>query len=129
MPNSFAPFFWHLLDNALKYSQAAPPNIQITSSIKNEWANISIRDHGCGIPVIHLQDVFDLFRRINVDENVAGDGFGLALCKRIIHRHGGRIWAERHREAGTSFHVRLSAVPDIETEPSDDSTESELPIL
>ncbi len=70
---------------------------------------ISVRDHGIGIPRAHLGRIFDRFHRVDtrLTREVNGMGLGLAICKRIVELHGETIWAESDIGAGSTFHVWL----------------------
>lgn len=96
----------HLLDNALKYSRVAP-KIEVRGSIDGTSWVFSVRDNGIGIEPQHLRDVFIIFRRLGFMPEVQGAGFGLALCSRILERHGGKIWAESDAGKGSVFFIRI----------------------
>ena len=82
--------FQNLIDNAIKYRRADKPIIQISTEQKeNEWL-FSIRDNGIGIDSENSERIFGMFQRLNTDR--PGTGIGLATCKEIVERHGGRIW-------------------------------------
>ncbi|MDM4017309.1 chemotaxis protein CheB [Roseiconus lacunae] len=104
--------FFHLFDNAIKYSGDEPPKIKVESSIEGRFAHIAIIDNGIGIDPRHFERVFSMFKRLGFDHNVPGIGAGLALCKRIIVRHGGKIWIEPNRNGGTvvKFSLHLAEV-------------------
>ena len=90
--------FQNLLSNAIQYRKPAEtPHISVSMErIGEEWA-CSIEDNGQGIPPECLERIFEPFKRLH-GRDIPGTGMGLALCQRIIGRHGGRIWAE---SAGT----------------------------
>ena len=103
--------FQNLLGNALKYRKPdEPPRIQITvqpdESGTQPW-QIAIRDNGIGIRADHLEQIFQIFRRLHTDKTYPGTGIGLALCRRIVERHGGRIWVESEGDKGSAFFFTL----------------------
>ncbi|MDD1674978.1 MAG: PAS domain S-box protein, partial [Methanomicrobiales archaeon] len=84
----------NLIDNALKYHSEAPPRVSIAAERReNEWV-FSVRDNGIGIAPEYHERIFQLFKRLHTREKYSGTGIGLSLVKKIIDRHGGRIWVE-----------------------------------
>lgn len=104
--------FFHLFDNAVKYRSEEPPKIRVEATVEGKFAHISVKDNGIGIDSRHFDRVFSMFKRLGFEHNVPGIGAGLALCKRIIVRHGGKIWIEPNRRHGTvvkfSLHIAES---------------------
>jgi len=101
-----AQVFENLLDNACKYS---PPQSPITITVQQNKTDveISVRDHGIGIPVDDLERIFDKFYRVQRQKSIAGTGLGLSICKGIIEAHGGRIWASNNSDDGMSITFTL----------------------
>ncbi len=98
----------NLLDNALKYSpKGSPLEVRAQAALKN--VEITVVDHGIGIPKDDLERVFDKFYRVQRPEQVTGTGLGLAICKGIVEAHGGRIWAEERPGGGTCITVSIAA--------------------
>jgi PAS domain S-box-containing protein len=95
--------FQNILDNAMKFKGTDPPRINITSEIMNDKVQISIADNGIGIDKIYNERVFTIFQRLHNKIDYPGTGIGLAICKRTVERHGGRIWFESEPGKGTTF--------------------------
>jgi light-regulated signal transduction histidine kinase (bacteriophytochrome) len=99
--------FQNLLSNAIKFRGAKPPVVTITCEPQgNQWL-LGFHDNGIGIPSEFTERIFELGRRLHTREEYPGSGIGLALCRRIVERHGGRIWAESRNAEGSTFHVVL----------------------
>ncbi|MCZ2079454.1 MAG: PAS domain S-box protein [Bryobacteraceae bacterium] len=96
-----------LVENAIRYRGPEDPRIHISSvQAEREWW-ISVKDNGIGIEPQYSERIFGLFKRLN--RNVPGTGVGLAICKRIAEKHGGRIWVESKRGQGSTFRIALPA--------------------
>jgi light-regulated signal transduction histidine kinase (bacteriophytochrome) len=101
--------FRHLLDNALKFRHIPPPRIHVWAERhEREW-QFAVRDNGIGISSPHAEDIFHIFRRLHSRDKYPGTGIGLAICKKIVERHGGRIWVESAPEQGATFHFTWRA--------------------
>jgi light-regulated signal transduction histidine kinase (bacteriophytochrome) len=94
--------FRHLIDNALKYRGAPPPRIDIQVNADSGHWIFSVRDNGIGIDQKYWQDLFTPFKRLHGAE-IPGVGLGLAICRKIVETHGGRIWIESPAGGGTAF--------------------------
>ena len=94
----------NLIGNAIKYHGPEDPKIEITSRQNSrEWI-ISVKDNGIGIEPKDQDKLFQMFQRLHTREKYTGTGIGLAICKKIVERHGGRIWVESDGKNGsTSF--------------------------
>ena len=95
--------FQNLIGNAIKYCDRDQPRIEIDCSQKNDHWEISVRDNGIGIAPEHHDRVFEIFRRLHTEAEYPGTGIGLAICRRIVDRHGGDIWIESDGIRGTSI--------------------------
>ncbi len=103
--------FQNLLANAIKFRGRERPEIRVSVEPQgNEWL-LAFRDNGIGIPQPFLQRVFEMGQRLHTRDEYPGTGVGLALCKRIVERHGGRIWVTSNEGAGCTFFVRLPQTP------------------
>ncbi len=103
--------FQNLLSNSLKYRNPAKTlHVHIASAAVDDECVISISDNGIGFEPQYAHRIFGLFKRLHTSE-YPGTGLGLAICKRILERHGGRIWAEGHPGEGAVFHFALPAAP------------------
>ncbi len=103
--------FQNLIGNALKYSrEKSTPDIRISYSAKdNQLLEISVSDNGIGIAPEFADKIFVIFKRLHGKGEYGGTGIGLAICKKIIERHGGSIWVERNPPQGSSFKFTLPA--------------------
>ncbi|MCC7311352.1 MAG: hypothetical protein IT510_08945 [Sulfuritalea sp.] len=101
--------FANLVGNAFKYSAGqAVPLIEIgTVPGKGGAAAVFVRDNGAGFDMRYAQRLFGLFQRLHSAEEFPGTGVGLAIVKRILERHGGRIWAESAPDEGATFYFTL----------------------
>ncbi len=99
--------FQNLLSNALKFREKKAPRIHIAlEDLSTEWV-FSVRDNGIGFDEKYLERIFMLFQRLNERANFQGTGLGLAICKKIVERHGGRIWATSQRNKGATFYFSI----------------------
>jgi light-regulated signal transduction histidine kinase (bacteriophytochrome) len=109
-PNLLVYAFISLLENALKFRGGAPPKIRIAAVSHGPNWLVSISDNGIGIDARHHDAVFHMFKRLNGDR-YSGNGAGLAIAKRIVEDHGGRIWVESEPGNGSTFFFTLPANP------------------
>jgi light-regulated signal transduction histidine kinase (bacteriophytochrome) len=95
--------FQNLIGNALKYRSAEVPRIHINArQDRKEWT-ISVRDNGIGIAREHADRIFGMFKRLHSAAQYSGTGMGLAICKKIVERYGGRIGVESQPGKGSTF--------------------------
>jgi PAS domain S-box-containing protein len=99
--------FQNLIMNAVKYNQSPKPVIDIDCRERDDVYQFFVKDNGIGISPEFHQRIFMLFQRLHTESEYPGTGLGLALCKKIIERHGGKIWVESQGEKGSTFNFTL----------------------
>ena len=98
----------NLLSNALKFTDSVSPKVKIGGFHENGHVKFSVSDNGIGIAETDLNKVFEIFRRLHTKKTYPGTGIGLAICKKIVDRHRGRIWPESKPGKGTTFYFTLN---------------------
>jgi len=110
--------FQNLIGNALKYrNEEVAPEVTISAKRLDDAWEIAVADNGIGIAPQHFDRVFRMFQRLHTAKEHPGSGIGLSFCKRIIERHGGRIWVESEEGKGSTFFFTL---PDRKEEETDE---------
>jgi light-regulated signal transduction histidine kinase (bacteriophytochrome) len=102
--------FQHLLENALKFRGPMEPRITVAAERAAEFWEFSVKDNGIGIEPRHFDRIFQPFARLHAAGKYAGTGIGLAICRRVIERHGGRLWVESDGARGSTFKFTLPAL-------------------
>lgn len=105
----FYQLFQNLINNAIKYQkQGSKVNIHISVEEEKEHWKFSIKDNGIGIDKRFFKKIFDVFQRLHNREEYSGTGIGLAICRKVVERHGGQIWVESELGKGSIFYFTLS---------------------
>lgn len=102
----------NLIGNAFKFRGENRPAVHVSAARDGAMWRIGVRDNGIGIEPEFHQRIFVIFQRLHTREHYAGTGIGLAICKKIVERHAGRIWVESQPGQGTTFFFTLTAVPE-----------------
>lgn len=100
--SDFIPLFQNLIANAIKYCSKRPPHVSISVGLADGQLRFAVSDNGIGIHPEHHLVIFDPFKRLHGRE-IPGTGIGLAICRRVVQRYGGRIWVESRPEEGATF--------------------------
>ena len=106
-PAQIVQVFQNLVANSIKFRSAQPPHIHVGVERRpSEWV-FSVKDNGIGIDPQHAERVFEIFQRLHTRREYPGTGIGLAIAKKIVQRHGGRIWVESKLHLGATFFFTL----------------------
>ncbi|MGA8027655.1 MAG: ATP-binding protein [Bryobacteraceae bacterium] len=95
--------FQNLVSNAIKYRGIEPPHVHVSTLALNGCCTFSVKDDGIGIAPEYHEQIFGIFKRLHDRDKYTGTGIGLAICKRIVERYGGRIWVESEANQGAAF--------------------------
>lgn len=101
----------NLVGNAVKFVDGHPPEVTIGAEREGDWWRLWVRDNGIGMEPAHARRIFEPFQRLNGEEHYEGTGIGLAVCERIVQRHGGRIWVDSAPGEGSIFSFTLPPAP------------------
>jgi PAS domain S-box-containing protein len=97
----------NLIGNGLAYRSDKPPDIHISAKRSGKDWIFSVRDNGIGIDPKHYDQIFEIFKRLHSQKDHPGTGIGLAVCRRVVNRHGGKIWVESEPGHGSTFHFTI----------------------
>jgi signal transduction histidine kinase len=106
-PTQLGQLLQNLVGNAVKFRGGRPPRVHVGAEAQGGWWRFAVRDNGIGIAPDDLKRLFGIFERLHTAAEYPGTGIGLAICKRIVERHGGRIWAESRPGEGSVFFFTL----------------------
>jgi PAS domain S-box-containing protein len=113
-PTQLSQLFQNLIANAIKFVEDGKPRVHVSAQRTEDGWQFAVADNGIGIDPRYAERIFSVFQRLHSREEYAGSGVGLAICKRIVERHGGTIWVEPVPEGGSKFSF---TIPDREPEP------------
>lgn len=98
----------NIIGNALKYHrEGVPPVVQVTAVTEGASVHFAVADNGIGMAPQHFDRIFQIFQRLHAKDEYSGTGIGLAVCKKVIENHGGRIWVESREGEGSTFRFTL----------------------
>jgi len=109
-PTQLDQLFQNLIGNGIKFRGVEPPRIHVSSERNGKEWIFSVRDHGIGIDPQYADRIFVMFQRLHTKGEYPGTGIGLAVCKKIVERHGGRIWVESQPGQGAIFYFTVPQV-------------------
>ena len=112
-PTHLTQIFQNLIGNALKFQGDAPPKIHVGAKALPDGWEFSVRDNGVGMPGDQLDRIFAIFQRLHGQSEYPGTGIGLAICKRIVGKYGGQIWAESEPGQGSTFYFTLTTPREV----------------
>ncbi|MHC1635901.1 MAG: sensor histidine kinase [Candidatus Methanospirareceae archaeon] len=106
-PTLMKEVFKNLISNAIKFNESKKPMVEVRGEEKKDEYIFSVRDNGIGIEEVHIKRIFGIFQRLHHRDKYPGTGAGLAICKKIIEEHGGRIWTKSKVGEGSTFYFTI----------------------
>ncbi len=104
----FFQLFQNLINNGIKYQELdSTPHVHVSIKDSGEYWQFAVKDNGIGIEKHHLTKIFDVFQRLNRKSQYPGTGIGLSICKKVVQRHGGKIWVESKKNIGSTFYFTI----------------------
>ena len=97
----------NLVINGIKFNTKDNPEIHVSAKDLGSVWQFSVKDNGIGISPEHFERIFVIFQRLHLRDKYEGTGIGLAVCKKIVERHGGKIWVESEENKGTTFYFTI----------------------
>lgn len=107
--------FQNLISNGLKFQPDPDPRVHVGVRAEGPGWHFTVTDYGIGIPQEYQDKIFLIFQRLHTTEEYEGTGVGLAICKKIIEHHGGRIWVDSEPGKGSTFHFIFRSAPPTES--------------
>ncbi len=107
-----AQVFQNMIINGIKFHSDETPQICISAEKKEKEWIFSVQDNGIGIDPQYSEKIFEVFKRLHKKDEYPGTGIGLAVCKKIVERHGGHIWVESELGKGSTFYFTLPINPE-----------------
>ena len=113
MANGFQleQLFQNLISNAVKFRSEQSPRVHVTAKQKRKQWVFSVQDNGIGVDPQHRERIFVIFKRLHSQAEYPGTGIGLAICRKIVERHGGKMWVESQPGKGSTFYFTLPSHP------------------
>ena len=108
-PVLLAQVFQNLIQNAMKFQNGKAPVVDISAKDEGDFWVFRVKDNGIGINPEHFEKIFKLFQRLHTRDDYPGTGLGLSICKKVVERHGGKIWIESSPSQGSAFYFSLPA--------------------
>lgn len=108
-PMQMMQLLQNLVSNAIKFRGEQPPRVHVTACTDGQGWVFCVQDNGIGIDPKYWERIFIIFQRLHGQRRYKGTGIGLAICKRIVERHGGRMWVDSHAGNGSTFYFTIAA--------------------
>jgi light-regulated signal transduction histidine kinase (bacteriophytochrome) len=110
-PTELRQVFQNLIGNGLKFNRSPVPEVRVSAVMNATDCVVAVSDNGIGIEPEYHATIFKVFQRLHTRDKFPGTGIGLAICKKIVERHGGRIWLDSGPDHGSTFFFTLQPAP------------------